>query len=169
MSEMMGKLRVGAIKKEITPSLPVDLVGYIRRFGKSTEIHDPLLANILLIDNGVEQALLISLDMLFLSSDFSLKVKQAVSEKLNIAKKNILIAAIHTHSAAGIHMFRDESLRDKNWEEKVFWTLIKGSAEAGQQLKTASLGVRMGRSTIGRNRRKEGGPVDSNFPVLLWE
>jgi neutral ceramidase len=168
MSEKMGKLKVGAIKKEITPSLPANLVGYIRRFGKSTEIHDPLLANILLIDNGVEQVLLISLDMLFLSSDFALKVKQAVSKKLNIAKENILIAAIHTHSATGIHMFRDESLRDKNWEEKVFLTLLKGTTEAGQRLKTASLGVRMGRSTIGRNRRKEGGPIDSNFPVLCF-
>ncbi len=164
----MGRLRIGAVKKEITPSLPADLLGYIRRFGKSTGIHDPLLANLLLVDNGVEKVLLFSLDILFLNRDFSQQVKNAISEKLNMDKKNILIAAIHTHSAPGIHLFRDESIRNKEWEDKVYQTLVKGAVEASQQSQAVYLGVRSGKSFIGKNRRKEGGPLDPNFPMICF-
>lgn len=164
----MGKLRIGAVKKEITPPLPANLGGYIRRFGKATGIHDPLLANLLFVDNRDEQILLISLDILFLNKDFSQRVKKAISEELRINKKNILIAAIHTHSAPGIHLFRDESIRDKAWEDDVFQTLVKGATEAGQRLKEVSMGIGKGNSSIGRNRRKEGGPLDPNFPLICF-
>ncbi len=164
----MGRLTIGAVKKEITPSLPADLLGYIRRFGKATGIHDPLLANLLLVDNGAKKVLLISLDILFLSSNFSNRVKHAISEKLNMDKKNILIAAIHTHSAPGIHLFRDESIRNKEWEDEVFQTLVKGAVEASQQSQAAYLGVESGRSFIGKNRRKDEGPLDPNFPLICF-
>jgi neutral ceramidase len=164
----MGKLRIGAVKKDITPPLPADLAGYIRRFGKATQIHDPLLANILFIDNGIHQLLLISLDILFLSSELSLRLRQAISEELNMEKENILFAAIHTHSAPGMHVFRDEGIRNKTWEDKVFQTLGKGAAEAAHRLKEASLGVGTGRSFIGRNRRKEEGPLDPHFPLICF-
>ncbi len=164
----MGKLRIGAVRKEITPPLPAELVGYIRRFGKSTGIHDPLLANLLLVDNGAEKVLLISLDIVFLSSDFARRVKQAISEELSLNKKNILIAAIHTHSAPGIHLFRDERIRDKKWEDDVFQTLVKGAVEASQKTQAAYFGVGSGKSFIGKNRRKDEGPLDPNLPLVCF-
>jgi len=168
MSKKTGRLKIGAVKKDITPPLPANLSGYIRRFGKATKIHDPLLAHLLLIDNGINQILLISLDILFVSSELSSRLRQAVSEELNMDEKNILVAAIHTHSAPGIHTFRDEGIRDKAWEEDVFQTVVEGAAEAGQRLEEASIGIGMGSSTIGRNRRKEGGPLDPNFPLICF-
>ncbi len=168
MSKKTGRLRIGAVRKEITPPLPANLSGYIRRFGKATQIHDPLLAHLLLIDNGIQKILLISLDILFLSSNLSLRLRQAISDELSMATKNILIAAIHTHSSPGIHTFRDEGIRDKTWEEEVFQTLVKGAAEAGQRLEEASIGIGLGSSLIGRNRRKEGGPLDPNFPLICF-
>ncbi|MDH5706604.1 MAG: hypothetical protein OEZ45_11375, partial [Candidatus Aminicenantes bacterium] len=83
MSKNAGRLRIAAVRKDITPPLPADLSGYIRRFGKASKIHDPLLANLLLIDNGINQLLLISLDILFLSSELSSRLRQAISEELN--------------------------------------------------------------------------------------
>lgn len=168
MGQNAGRLRIGAVRKDITPPLPAVLSGYIRRFGKATKVHDPLSAHLLLIDNGINQILLISLDILSLSSELSSRMRQAISEELNIDEKNILIAAIHTHSAPGIHTFRDESIRDKDWEEGVFQAVVKGAAEAGQRLEEASMGIGMGNSTIGRNRRKEGGPLDPNFPLICF-
>ncbi len=168
MSLNTERLRIGAVRKNITPPLPANLSGYIRRFGKATKIHDPLLSHLLLIDNGINQLLLISLDILFVSSELSSRLRQAISEELNMDKKNILIAAIHTHSAPGIHTFRDEGIRDKGWEEAAFQTVVKGAAEAGQGLMEASMGIGMGSSRIGRNRRNEGGPLDPNFPLICF-
>jgi neutral ceramidase len=168
MSKNAGRLRIGFVGKDITPPLPANLSGYIRRSGKATRVHDPLLAHLLLIDNGINQILLISLDILFLSSELSSRLRQAISEELNMDEKNILIAAIHTHSSPGIHTFRDEGIRDKTWEEEVFQILIKGAAEAGQRLEEASIGIGLGSSDIGRNRRKEGGPLDPNLPLICF-
>ena len=108
----MGNLRVGVSKKEITPPVGTALSGYIRRFGNSKGIHDPLWANIIWITNGENQVLFISLDVMNISQEFSSRAKAALTEETGIAKENILMAAIHTHSAPGIHIFRDDSKRD---------------------------------------------------------
>lgn len=164
----MGSLRVGAVEKEITPPKGTDLSGYILRFGSSTGIHDPLWASFLLIEDGTEQVLLISLDVLYISNDFSRRVKGAISQEIKIEKKNILIAATHTHSAPGIHIFRNGGKRDKKWEERVFHLLIQGASESKQKLAIASLGSGVGFLVIGKNRRKKGGPVDPYFPLICF-
>lgn len=164
----MEDLRIGVAKKDITPSLPIDLAGYIRRFGKSKGIHDPLQANFLTVNNGAEQVLFVSLDILFMSDEFSLIAKDAISGRIKIERKNILIASTHTHSAPGIHLFRDEGLRDKNWEENVLQALLEGAAEASQSLKKANIGMGMGFADIGKNRRKQGGPKDTHFPIVCF-
>jgi hypothetical protein len=164
----MGRLRAGAHKKDITPPPGTDLYGYIRRFGSSKGAHDQLLANFLSIDDGVHQALLISLDILFINSEFSDKIKESISKELKIKKKNILIACVHTHSAPGIHLFRNCGERDKNWEEKLSEELVRGASQSIEKQKKAEVGAGTGFALIGKNRRKQGGPVDPYFPLLCF-
>jgi neutral ceramidase len=161
----MGNLRVGVSKKEITPPVGTALSGYIRRFGNSKGIHDPLWANIIWITNGENQVLFISLDVMNISQEFSSRAKAALTEETGIAKENILMAAIHTHSAPGIHIFRDDSKRDKNWEERVLHTLVAGSDQARQRSKKALLGTETGQASIGCDRRKSGGGIDPYLTV----
>ncbi len=156
----MGNLRAGVSKKEITPPAGIDLSGYIRRFGSSTGIHDPLWACILWVTNGNEQVLFLSLDVMNINEEFSARAKSVLAEEINIAKNNILIAAVHTHSAPGIHTFRNGSQRDTRWEERVLQALVDGSNEAKQRSKKALLGTGSGRASIGYNRRKSGGTTD---------
>ncbi len=164
----MGNLRIGAVRKEITPSVGIDLSGYIRRFGSSEGIHDPLWANFLWVENGIDHVLLISLDVLNISEEFSLRAKAGISEELNIEKNSILIASTHTHSAPGIHLFRSGVRRDKTWEEKVLHTLITGSKEALKRIKKAFLGIGTSQVTLGKNRRKEEGTTDPCFSLACF-
>ncbi len=164
----MGRLRIGAAKKEITPPVGTDLFGYIRRFGRSKGIDDPLWAHFLFLEESASQALLISLDILGLDSDFSSKAKAAISNELKIDKKTILLAAIHTHSAPGIQLFRNVGQRNKDWEEKLLPVLVKGASESLQKAKKVSMAAGSGFCLIGKNRRKEGGPVDPYFPLILF-
>lgn len=165
----MGRLKVGAIKKEITPPLGTDLFGYIRRFGSSRGVHDPLWANFLSLEDGANQVLLISLDLLAIDESFASKVREAISGELKLRKKNILIAAIHTHSAPGIQLFRNAGERNKDWEEKLFQVLISGASESARKMKKASAGAGLGFALIGKNRRKEGGAVDPYFPLVCFQ
>jgi neutral ceramidase len=162
----MGNLSVGVSKKDITPPVGTDLSGYIRRFGRSSGIHDPLLANILWVTNGQDQVLLTSLDVMNINHEFSSRAKAAISEEMGIAKKNILLAAIHTHSAPGIHIFRDDSKRDNNWEEKVLHALVSGSTEARRRSKKALIGTGTGQAYIGCDRRKSGEKIDPFLTVI---
>jgi len=164
----MGRLRIGAVKKEITPPAGTDLFGYIRRFGSSKGVHDPLWANFLALGDGANQVLLISLDLLAVDENFSSDVKEAISKELKIEKKNILLASIHTHSAPGIHLFRNVGERNKNWEEKLHYILLKGASESIRRMKKGSAGKGLGFALIGKNRRKEGGPVDPYFPLIFF-
>jgi neutral ceramidase len=162
----MGMLKAGTVQKDITPPVGIELSGYIRRFGSSTGIHDPLSANFLLLDNGTNQVLITSLDILNISTDFALKAKEAISSELKMPKKNILIACIHTHSAPGLHFFRNIGASYRDWKEKVLQILIKGASETRQKLKNVSAGTAIGVATIGKNRRKKGGPIDPYFPLF---
>ncbi len=164
----MGRLRVGAVKKEITPPPGTDLFGYIRRFGSSEGVHDPLWANLLSLEDGKDQVLLISLDILAVDEIFSSRVREAISKELKIEKKNILVAAIHTHSAPGIHLFRNVGERNKDWEENLFQILIKGASESMQKMRKGSSGTGLGFALAGKNRRKERGPVDPFFPLTCF-
>lgn len=161
----MANLRAGVSKKEITPPVGTDLSGYIRRFGSSTGIHDPLWANILWVANGNDQVLFISMDVMNFSEEFSERAKASLAEETNIAKDNILLAAIHTHSAPGIHIFRDGSKRDTKWEDRVLHALVDGSKEATQRPKKALFGTGMEQASIGYNRRKPGGSVDPSLTL----
>jgi neutral ceramidase len=164
----MGRLRVGAIKKEITPPLGTDLFGYIRRFGTSKGVHDPLRANFLSLEESTNQVLLISLDILAMDEIFASRVREEISRELNIKKRNILVAAIHTHSSPGIHLFRNVGKRNRDWEEKLLQTLITGASESIKRMRKGSAGGGMGFALIGKNRRKEGGAVDPCFPLLCF-
>jgi len=85
---------IGAYSIDITPEIPVDLNGYILRYGRATGVHDPLSANILYIENGNKALLLVSLDILTIATDFADELRNKISEKLLLPKEAVLIAAI---------------------------------------------------------------------------
>jgi len=164
----MGVLKAGVSKREITPSLGIDLSGYIRRFGRSSGVHDPLWASFLWVEDGNQAVLLISLDVLSISEEVTAQAKIAISKGLDVAKENICLAAIHTHSAPGMHFFRDGSKKDKNWEKRVLDILFDGSKEARQKSKKAFMGTGTGQSYIGYNRRKIGKGIDANLTLACF-
>lgn len=168
INRKMGRLKAGATKKDITPPIGIHLSGYIKRFGPSTGIHDPLLANFLWVDDGFEGFLFISMDVLNISDEFAAEAKKGISEALGVEDNKILIASTHTHSAPGIHLFRNSGMRDKAWEEKVFHILISGSREALQNAKRAFLGIGKDQSNIGINRRKREGKTDADLSLACF-
>ena len=164
----MGGLKAGTSKREITPPVGTTLSGYIRRFGNSTGVHDPLWANFLWIEDGNNQALLISLDVMNIGTEFATKGRQTICRELDLKKESVLVAAIHTHSAPGIHPFRDDSLRDTDWEGRVLEALVSGSHQAREGAKKAILGLDKRQAPVGHNRRKPGRKIDSTLSLAFF-
>lgn len=80
----------------INPELPVYLEGYGKRL--SNTIHDDLEINSLMIKEG-QPIIFHVLDVIMIEKEFSNQVKEVLFEKFALKPEQVVIEAVHTHSA----------------------------------------------------------------------
>ena len=91
-------IKYGYSQRIITPPLGTQMAGFLGE-RKAEGIHDDLYAKSLFLEFGSDQKfLLIALDTLAISSDFSQAVSSEVEHHTGIPRDHIFIAATHTHS-----------------------------------------------------------------------
>lgn len=101
-----GKLRAGAAITNITPNLGCSLAGNMTDI-KSTEVHDDLLVRALALDNGATRLALVTCDVCVLPRDVVDRAKKLIQEHCGLASANVMISAVHTHSAPPTgHLFQ---------------------------------------------------------------
>src|SRR3990170_1902349 len=136
-----------AVEIDITPPVGAGMDGYAARTGNSLGIHDPLLGQLLLLQTGERQIILICLDLLGVSLEFTQAVREGIAQAVNVPGECILVACSHTHSGAGgflpplpgIPSFQDPELR-----QMVVRKLVGASIWAQQRLGPARLGAGRG-------------------------
>jgi hypothetical protein len=65
----------------------------------STNIHDELHARCLVLDDGQTKLALVVLDLLLLDRNLGASARKLIEEEVGIPAQNVLISAVHTHSA----------------------------------------------------------------------
>ena len=106
-----GGLRAGFGRRNITPPEPCFLVGYPHAERTSTGVHDPLFASVLCLENEGSPAVLVSLDVLFVTAEWTRDCREVISRQTGLPAEAILISATHTHSGphtAEILAWRDD-------------------------------------------------------------
>ncbi|MBN1445412.1 MAG: hypothetical protein JW957_04830 [Candidatus Omnitrophica bacterium] len=111
-----GILRAGAAKSDITVS------------GKSADIHDPLYAKALVLDDGVISVVIIGMDTTAIDGrriskrmlddvgdDFLSNLRRKVQSELQIPGRNVLVNASHTHPPCR-HLCGDEEQVEKTFD-----------------------------------------------------
>lgn len=90
--------KAGASTTNITPDLGGGIIG---GWGvpPATHIHDQLRARCLVLDDGDTKLVFVVNDLLGVHYDLTEEAKRIIQEETGIPKKNIIISAIHTHSA----------------------------------------------------------------------
>lgn len=91
-------LRAGAAKAEINPPLGESIVGGFAPF-PATNIHDPLHARCLVLDNGQTQIAFVICDNLHVQRAVFDEARALIAKETKLPPENILMAATHTHSA----------------------------------------------------------------------
>ncbi|MGQ4892010.1 MAG: hypothetical protein ACP6IP_05925 [Candidatus Njordarchaeia archaeon] len=106
-------LNVGVSQKNITPDFTVPLGGYLDRYlmgNRSKGVLDNIFVGAVYLE-GTDAAFLISTEVLVIENDYYNKLVDEIHEKTGVSKKNIFIAATHTHSAPesslGIPIFQE--------------------------------------------------------------
>lgn len=158
---------------EITPPVGIKLEGYIDRKENSRGIHDPLMAAVLIIQQGDQTVVLISLDLLLINASVVKKIREAISSETRIPGSNILVTCTHTHSGpAGI--LQDNPLFNTEKDvclEDILVRKITGAASwAFTSLKPAVMRVGYDLlNELGKNRNSPDKTLDSQVMVMVVE
>jgi hypothetical protein len=97
----------------------VKLAGYaFARLKASEGIHDPLKAQVLLLQEGNKKICIISMDMMSIEINFTERLRNAINLRTGIPQHQIMVVCSHIHSGpqgfntdiAVLHDARDESL-----------------------------------------------------------
>ena len=90
----------GFAEMEFTPKegyMPGEMVGY---FADGTI--GGLYANAAAFTNGEDSAILVSLDVLSFHKEYADAIRNRISEATGVPFNNVLVAAIHTHTASSV-------------------------------------------------------------------
>jgi hypothetical protein len=76
--------------------------GYIERVGPAVGAHDPLFVRAAAFRYGETTAVVLALDLLYVSHEWTQELKVTISSKTGLQPGNILVAATHTHSGPAV-------------------------------------------------------------------
>ncbi len=91
--------RAGAATSNITPALGSAIIGGFLPY-PATNVHDQLHARCLVLDDGNTKLALVVVDLLGIHYGVSQEARKLIEQEAGIPPANVLISAVHTHSAA---------------------------------------------------------------------
>ena len=171
---MINKIKAGASISNITPDNPHFLFGYPFVERMSTGIHDHLLSSALCLNDGNNEVLFISNDIIYVNKDFVARVRDKISENTGIDESNIMIAATHTHSApvtVDLIINSNDSVVpkvDRDYIKFVEEQTVYSACQAYKKSEPAEIGFIVADATgVGTNRHNPAGLKDMDVPVML--
>lgn len=150
----MSTLKVGFSRRDITPPLGTVLYGYPQPH-TAERIHDRLQANVIALSQNDERALLFSFDVCSVPQEVRTPLCEALEKETGVPKKNILTAAIHTHSGPSLSTTAGWGEADTEYINEIFIPqTLEAAKEAVKTLTPAEMGIGETLSEAGINRRE---------------
>ena len=157
------KILIGWGSRDVTPKGKVSLRGQFH-IRISDEIHDPLTTTALALESAdaSEQAIIVSLDSVWISEALNSLCRKIIKEELaDFDPEKLLISATHTHTAPcqKTDPFRDppglssDILTPDEYIDFLASKICKAAVEAWNNRKLGALGWGRGHAVVGFNRR----------------
>ena len=143
----------GVAEVDITPPLGVWMGGYGFRSEGARDVHDPLFARALVLDNGTCRLVLLAADLITLDQDLVAAIRDGVSEKLDVAPANVMVHCTHTHAGPLTQSYRAMGVRDEPYVQMLCRKLVSAAQLAAARLQPARITYGDGSVQIGVNRR----------------
>ncbi len=151
------ELRVALGSTEITPPLGSPMAGYAAREGEAEGVHDPLMAQVIVLSDGDSQLALITFDLRRIVSP---RIVEGVKA---LGIEHVVLASSHTHS--GPDADRDDFPGGgSSWRRETEDRVIRMVREAMPLSFPARVAVGRGETYIGHNRRW----VENGEVTMLW-
>ncbi|MBE5931427.1 MAG: hypothetical protein E7268_10315 [Lachnospiraceae bacterium] len=152
-------LKIGYAQADITPTEPMELVGFYRPDNVSKGVQSPLIAQVSVWED-VERCCLITVDSLGFMKDMTDFLRERVGEVLGVSKDKVMVCFSHTHSAPNADS-------EKQYFEMVCEKVLAAAELALVDLKPVNVGYENAEVEIGVNRRPGGYKVDKRAGFLL--
>ena len=155
---MTQQINIGWGKRSLAPDFPVPIPGqfYMR---VSVGCYTPVLASALVLENGEDQVIFVSCDMVSVDPDVLLKVQALLAVEVPALQGNkLIINATHTHAGPGSRDVGDypRNVEMKEGEElRIFLArqIADAVKEAWQKRAPGSIAYGYGFATTGHSRR----------------
>jgi hypothetical protein len=95
----MGRLRAGVCRVDITPPLGVEPGAWRLRTGRADGVHEPLVAQALVLDDGSRRIALVATDLLWMPRHVAEAARRRAATLTGMPAEAILLNASHNHSA----------------------------------------------------------------------
>jgi neutral ceramidase len=181
--------RIGAAKRDITPTEPIRLSGYSSRSKASEGVDQPIFARAMAFEDstGVKN-ILVAVELVGVTRQFTESIADRLKAQRGIERNRFMIVASHTHNGPAVHgslggllnLSSQEEAVIKRHTDKMSDQILEAASEALSKLEPARLTFGHGRATFAVNRRifmpngvnfgaNPDGPTDHDVPVLRAE
>ena len=148
-------LKAGSARMDITPDKPVTMSGYDARKGLSTGVHDSLSARVLAFEAGGKRLVLVSTDLIGFYSGTADHMRQALLSEFHLQPAELFLTAIHTHAGPALTINQERGHPNNlEYTEKLKGKLIEVVRQALSRMEPVRLGLGIGASPMGANRRQ---------------
>lgn len=146
------------------------LAGFAARDHLHDGIHSQLYTHCLVLGDGTQKVCIISNDLMEISPALSDTLRNTIAEKSGLAKDNILMHNIHTHSAPRSGGWCNvPGGPNRAWTDRMKETVVANAVKAIQaEGQPFTLEIGKGASTINGNRCEKGGPADHDVYVARF-